>query len=208
MGAFKGGLTVRRFRVEDDPPDGFRDAYLKALAARKAHPIRPEEDVDRASGWTVCGRLLDTDFDLAKVFWNDYLVVTHRTDSLRIPAALLEAHAQEREEMVIAERGEDNLSRQERSEIKELVRRELRRKMLPTMKAVDVVWSISRRRVWVWTQNQSALDEIQDLFLQTFGKNLLSEDPYSAADLAGWGERKGSPLNHVDPAEFAGGEGA
>ena len=48
------------------------------------------------------------------------------------------------------------------------------------------------------------VDEICDLFLRTFGKNLLPEDPYSAADLAGWGDRPGALLSGVEPADFTG----
>lgn len=204
MGAFKGALTVRRFRVEDDPPAGFQTEYIKALNSNRFHDLVPADDSDRATGWVVCGRLLDSQFDLPKAIWNDFLVATYRIDSLRIPPSMLEAHVQRREQEVIAERGVDNLSRSERNELKEMVRLELRRKMLPSMKGIDLAWNLGRRRVFVWTTNQGALDEIVDLFLRTFGKNLLPEDPYSAADVAGWGEKKGNPLSQVEPADFTG----
>lgn len=204
MGAFKGALTVRRFRVEDDPPAGYATEYVKAMNQYRFRDLVPEDDSDRATGWAVCGRLLDTEFDLPKAIWNDYLVATYRIDSLRIPSSVLEAHVQRRELQVIAERGSDNLSKSERAELKELVRRELRRKMLPSMKGVDVAWNLGRRRVFIWTTNQGVVDEIDDLFLRTFGKNLLPEDPYSAADVAGWGEKKGNPLAMVEPADFTG----
>ena len=204
MGAFKGALTVRRFRVEDDPPAGYQTSYITALNKNRFHDLVPADDTDRATGWAVCGRLLDTEFDLPKAIWNDYLVCTYRIDSLRIPPSVLEAHVQKREQQVIAERGVDNLSRSERAELKELVRRELRRKMLPSMKGVDVAWNLGRRRVFIWTTNQGVVDEIVELFLRTFGKNLLPEDPYSAADVAGWGEKPGNPLAGVEPADFTG----
>ena len=89
MGAFKGALTVRRFRVEDDPVDGHQTTYIEALRKHRFHDLVPEDDSDRATGWAVCGRLLDTDFDLPKAIWNDYLVATYRIDSLRIPPSIL-----------------------------------------------------------------------------------------------------------------------
>jgi len=207
MGAFKGALTIRRFRVEEDPPSGFQATYVKALNTHRFHELTPDDEADRSTGWAVCGRLLDTEFDQQKAIWNDYLVATYRIDSLRIPPSVLEAHVHKREAQVLAERGADNLSRSERNELKELVRRELRRKMLPAMKGVDIAWSLGRRRVFVWATNQGVVDEICDLFLRTFGKNLLPEDPYSAADLAGWGERPGGLLSGVEPADFTGRSG-
>ena len=72
------------------------------------------------------------------------------------------------------------------------------------MKGVDVAWNLGRRRIFIWTTNQGVVDEIVDLFLRTFGKNLLPEDPFSAADVAGWGEKAGNPLAMVEPADFTG----
>jgi len=204
MGAFKGGLTIKRYRVNGELPDGWRDAYVRALNAYRFQPVKPEDEGDRSSGWAVAGRLLDTDFDGAKVFWNDYVVLTFRTDSLRLPPTLLEAHVQVREEEEVARRGTDNLSRQERTELKELVRRELRRKMLPAIKATDVAWNLETGRVFVWTHNAGTLEEIEERFARTFDKVMLPEDPFSTADYAGFGEAPGQPLATVDPADFTG----
>ena len=205
MGAFKGGVTVKRFRVDGEPPDGFREEYVKALKAHAFRPLVPEDDADRTAGWTVAGRLLDTEFDVTKLIWNDYLIVTYRVDTLRLPPTLVGAYVQEREEAVMAERGTENLSRQDRADLKELVLRELRRKTLPGMSGT--AWNLGTGRIFIWTHNASLLEEIEELFLRTFSKLLLPEDPFSTADYAGFGEAEGSPLQFVEPAEFSGTEG-
>jgi len=204
MGAFKGGLTIKRYRVNGELPDGWRDAYVQALNAHRFLPLKAEDDGDRSTGWAVAGRLLDTEFDAAKVVWNDYLVVTFRADALRLPPTLVEAHLQVREEKEIAKRGSDNLSRRERSDLKELVRRELRRKMIPGIQATDVAWNLGTGRVFIWTHNGGLLDEVEELFARTFDKVPLPEDPFSTADYAGFGEAEGDPLSHVEPADFTG----
>ena len=203
MGAFKGSISVKRFRVDGDPPTDYKDRYIKALSSFRARGILPEDDADRALGWAVAGRVLDTDFTYDKVFWNQYIVVTFRVDSLKVPSGLLEAHYQKRETELIAERGEDNLSRHEKANLKEIVRRELRRKMLPSMRAFDVVWNLDEQRVYVWSHNTSILEEAEELFRKTFEKLLIPEDPYSTADHLGWGAVKGNPLMTVEPADWA-----
>jgi hypothetical protein len=149
---------------------------------------------------TALGITLDAEFNLIS---ENTTGLTYRIDSLRIPASLLEAHTQEREALVMAERGVDSLPRQERAELKELVRRELRRRMLPSMKGVDVVWNNGIGLVALQLV-QGAIEEISELFLRTLGKNLLPEDPYSAADVAGWGDRPGKLLANAEPADFTG----
>lgn len=207
MGAFKGGVTVKRFRADGEPPSDFRERYVKALKAHAFRPLAPEEDADRTAGWTVAGRLLDTEFEVSNLVWNDYLIVTYRVDTLRLPPALLEAYVMQREERVMAERGTENLSRQERADVKEVVRRELRRQTLAGMAGTDVAWNLGTGRIYVWTHNGTLLEEIEDLFQRTFSVVLLQEDPFSTADYAGFGEAEGSPLQFVEPADLAGSEG-
>jgi hypothetical protein len=204
MGAFKGGLTVKRFRVDGDPPDGFKDAYVKAMTVHAFTPLAPEDEEDRKAGWVVCGRLLDTVFDVEKVFWNEYVVMTYRVDSLRIPSAVMAAHVLEREEAEVAARGQGGagLSRDERDGIKQDVRRTLRKRMLPAMKGIDVVWNLDTGTLFVWTHNVTLLEDIEDLFLRTFRKVLLPEDPFSMAERSGWADADGDPLRHVEPADF------
>ena len=51
MGIWKGALTVRRYIVAGEVPDGFRDAYLDALndrAFREKSNLEPGEEV---AGW-------------------------------------------------------------------------------------------------------------------------------------------------------------
>lgn len=204
MGALKGGMTVKRFRVVDGPPENVRSAAIKALRARPFRPLAAEEDEERASGWVVNGRLLDTDFSAEKVLLGDYLALTFRIDTWKVPSATLEAHVQARELELLAESGGDALPRQARSELKEQVRRSLRRQSLPSMKGVDLVWHLVTGRVWVWTHSARVLEEIEGLFEDTFQRRLHYEDPFSAALHLGWQEEAGAPLMSALPAQFAG----
>jgi recombination associated protein RdgC len=199
MGAFRGGLTLRSFGVDGDPPENFRSEYATTLRAKAARAPDPDGDSDVTMGWAVTGDPLDTDFSEEKFHWNEYIVVTFRKDSLKVPAGLLDAHLRRRAAEEAAERGVEKLSRDERKSLKQLVERDLKRKMLPSMRTVDVVWSLAARRAYVWTHNATLIEEIEQGFLEVFGRNLLGEDPGGRVPQA--------KREALTPADFTGSAG-
>ena len=56
--------------------------------------IDPTSDRDESMGWVTLEDPFDTEFDLNKVFFTDYVVMTLRIDRIRIPAAIFKLHLQ------------------------------------------------------------------------------------------------------------------
>lgn len=63
MGILAGAMTVARFRVEGERPEGWRDLYRTALQdhAFKEPPVA--QGLEEVEGWVEVHNLLDTDFD-------------------------------------------------------------------------------------------------------------------------------------------------
>jgi len=199
MGAFKGSLSVRRFAVADLTYDPKK--HGKAIKAHRCPNLVPSDDADMAFGWCNLQRPL-LDIDPADLAFNDHLVFALRIDRYLLPDSTLAAHVSERVADIQAERSME-LSKSEVADVKEQVRRELRLRLLPTIRTYDVVWDRGEGVVWLFTQSNPVVEAFEDLFFRTFGGLLDPEDPFSTADRFGIDR---DLLLDIEPTDFAGGK--
>ncbi len=142
MGAFDGQLTYARFQVQGEPPKGFREAYLKAVQLRAFAPLQPEQPEQESVGWCVAGRVFGLSFDYDALYYGDELALGLRVDRWRIPSAVLRAHLTEERLSQLGKRGVERLSRAQQEELKLRVLTRLRKRSLPSMKLMDLVWNL------------------------------------------------------------------
>lgn len=205
MGAFNGTLTFKQYYVEGDLPDGFRDKFLAALKANAFREIDLDAGEDKRVGWVTVQDILDADFRVDKFIFNQYLCVTLREDAIKIPASTLKVYVQKEEGAKKAELKRDKLSKFERDEIKDVVKLNLRRKMLPTIKSFDMVWNLDARTVWFWTHNRSLAEVFEELFERTFELRLVPHNTYCALEFAGLPAKTLDKALALEPADLVGG---
>ena len=202
MGALTGTLTYRQFYVEGDLPDGFRDKFLEALRANAFQEIDVEGGDERRVGWVAVQDLLDADFRIDKFLFNQYICLAIREDVIRIPATTLRVYVQKEERQTLKRLGREKLSKFERDEVKEAVKANLRRKMLPTIRAVDLVWNLDAKTVWFWSHNRAMSETLEELFERTFGLRLVPHNTYCSLLHAGLSERSLERVVAQEPADF------
>jgi len=181
MGAFEGSLTFRTFFVEGEPAAGFQDEFLERLSRYAFKELTPESEEDRSAGWVCAQRPLETEFTRDRVFMNQYLTVAMRIDKWSIPSTLFKAHLTEAQREYAASNDLEKLSRSDRQEVKDFVTKRLRRKIVPRMKVIDVVWDVHSRVVRFWSHAKTVSTEFQELFEDTFQMRLIPDSPYTAA---------------------------
>lgn len=203
MGAFVGGLAFRRYTTTDPLPAEFKDLFQKGIADHAFRPIEPASDEERAIGWASAHFALDIDLQPEMYRFNEYIVLAMRIDTLTVPGPMLKLYTEAEARRVMAENKRDSLNRYERAEIKERVKMELRRKMIPTVKAIDMVWNITDGIVRFFSGNEKVNLEFQELFESTFDRILIPDSPYTAG-LHGVAleEAQRQALDDVDPALF------
>lgn len=184
MGALSGGMTVKRMLTSGPPMAKFRERFVDSLNAYAVRPLEPASDEDRVCGWAAVAHALDTRFESEKVFFNEYLCVAYRIDTLKVPATTLKLHQRDAELAWLAENHMETMPRGQRKELHEEIALRLRERMVPTIKAVDLVWNTTTGQVWVWTHSAKVLEEIEELFHKTFELELRTCDPYSVAERA------------------------
>lgn len=200
MPALRGSLTYARFFVEGDLPDDFRERFMRAIRHRAMRPLEPDDEDLERSGWSRIGDATALDLSYEDVFWNEYIVLGMRTDRWSIPGPLLRARMREAEKAYLAKQGRDRLSRKEKTELKELVSRKLRRQLTPASRLVDFSWSLNEGLVRFFSHGPRAAANLSELFAKTFGGfglKLVPEAPYTLAARLGLSKAQESAWNGI-----------
>ncbi len=208
MGAFNGSLTYRQYFVRAPLPDDWRDRFPQRIADFSAKDIDPKGEEERGVGWCSAHFPLDVDLHEGLYLYNDYLALSMRVDTLKVAGPTLKIHAELECRRVIAAQNLESLNRYQRAEIKEQVKLQLRKRILPSIKAVDFVWNLERQTVWFWSGNEKVNVEFQELFEQTFELPLGSDTAYTAAAYGALGvsDEVVTALATLQPSFFISGE--
>ena len=180
MGILKGAVSVRRYRVEGEPPEGFRDLWRDALNLHAFRdplsPLHKEEIV----GWVQAHNLLDTTFDdLNRWLYNQYALFAMRVDKKVLPAKLFQAHLARRGEEWCKANNRERVPSAVKKELRELLEQEMLRQTLPRVQVTEVVWHVPEGWLLVHSQSDRVNDLLRKLFFRTFG---LVAQPFDPVD--------------------------
>jgi DNA recombination-dependent growth factor C len=167
--------------VEGDLPPKFRQVFTEAVQARAFQPLTAEDEEEERMGWCSIEHPFDLEFDEYKLFYNEYMNLALRIDKWRIPSALLKAFCTEAERKYMWENNKEKLRRSEKEDIKAVVIAELKGKLLPALKSIDVSWNTHTGIVRFWNQSSKVCEAFQDLFEKTFQVRLVPDSPYISA---------------------------
>ena len=214
MGSLEGGLSFRTFYVEGEPPNDFQEAYLAHLTNHFFEPLTPMGEEERSVGWVPTQDPIAESFRRDQVFFNQYIVFSMRIDKWALPAPWVKAltrkaiaerlpELEEKEaEKQKAEgklRPSAKLSKREKDKIKLEVITDIKHKILPSMKVIDVVWNISECTVRFWSSSQAVCDEFAELFEATFGLALSHDSPFLMAKQLGIDDKELDNMVNAEP---------
>lgn len=178
MGILRGALTVRRYRVDGELPQGFAASYPESLQAYAFTDPASKTSKAERSGWVLMRNLLDTDFqDLDAWLVDSYAVFQLRVDRKALPAKLFKAHLEKRIEAWCDEHGREHAPRGVKEELQEQLEFEWLARALPRVQTTEVAWNMADGYVLFHSLSTRANDRFRKLFLQTFGLRLLPENP-------------------------------
>ena len=189
MGVFKGSISLTRFIVRGSPPKRFAAPYLERIQLRAFSDLNPDEPDEEKSGWCVAETPLDLGLLHEQVFLGQYIVLGLRTDRWRVPRALLKAQLAEAVDAWRQRTGREKINRKEKDELKLRIMRKLRRRVVPSMRHVDMCWNIEQKSVLLWTRAERTKEDFRTLFEQTFSLELDEASAYMLAKSWGGEER-------------------
>jgi recombination associated protein RdgC len=204
MGALQGTLTYKLFYVQGELSETWQEEIVEKIKQRAFEPLDPDADEEERYGWVPIETPLKVEFELHKVVFDHFLNLGLRQDKYAIPSALLKAHIEEAERVYMQENSKERLSKFEREDIRDLVRKQLKRLMLPRMGVIDMSWDVQSKRVRFWSQSNKSCELFQGLFEDTFGLKILPANPYIDALQLELAPELVARLGEVDPANFLG----
>jgi len=205
LGARGGSLTFTRFFTQGALPKDLRRKFLEAAKLRVFEPLKPEDEALEATGWCVMERPFDLELDSAKMFHDNFVLLGFRVDRYRIPGALLKSQISDEEQKQLARGKKTKLSRNEKLEIKDRVVMRLRKKVIPSSKALDVCWHLDNGIVLFFGHSKRMLMDFAALFEKTFGLALLEDSPYAAATRAELPRDLERAFKRIEPISFSSG---
>ena len=185
MPALRGSLTYARFFVDGDVPEDFREKYMRAIRLRAMKPLQPDDEELERSGWCKVGEPFEIELRYEDVFYNEYVNLGLRTDKWRLPASMLKQRVREAEAAYLEKKGRERLGRAEKTELKEMVARKLRKQTSPATRMIDVSWSMNEGVVRFFSHAEKAGAQMMEIFTKTFGLRLVPEAPYTLASRLG-----------------------
>ena len=183
MGIVAGAMTVARFRVVGELPEGWREVYrdrLEEFAFREPPQGQGKEEVE---GWVQVHNLLDADFqDFNRWLYNDVALIALRVDKKRLPAKLFRATLEKRVAEWCAERDVERCPNAVKAELKEMLEQEWLKRTLPTVSVTEAAWSLTNQWVVLHSLSEGVAERFRKRFYRTFGLKLLPWSPLDWLD--------------------------
>jgi len=180
-------MTVRRYRVKGQPPEGYRLKYSDAL---EAHAFRSPASVthrEEVVGWVESNNMLNKEFgDINRWFWEPYALFSLRLDKKVLPAKWVKAFRDQRVQEWCENNGQRIAPSAVKRDIKEAVETELLAKTLPRVQLTEVCWNVDEGWLLFHSQSVRVNDIFRKRFHATFGLELHAEHPleWLSEDLA------------------------
>jgi DNA recombination-dependent growth factor C len=201
-------MSAVRYHVEGDLPKDVRRSYLERIRIRKFEPLRVDEEAEERAGWCTLAAPFDLELTSPKIFQGPYLTLGLRVDRYRFPPAVVNAELAQASQALREKNGQERLSRAQKAELKTRIVQRLRRKYLPSMRAIDLVWNLDRKELYFWSGNSSLTQHLAALFELSFGLELVPASPWiEALAVVGTSEQR-SRLQELELTAFHAGGGA
>ena len=146
MGILKGPLSGRRYRIVGDLPEGFTDEFIASLNTNQHREPQSPTHKGQSMGWCQVHNLLDVDFsDVNQWLYNHYALFALRVDTKTVPAKLLRAHLEKRQQAWCQANNRPKAPAAVREELREALEQEMLLKTLPRVQTMEVCWNMNDR---------------------------------------------------------------
>jgi DNA recombination-dependent growth factor C len=193
---------MMRYRVRGEIEGSFWDAVDEGVRKGAFKSVdSPGDEV--GMGWTTMEDFTVADFKGASYLRTNYVALSLRIDSARVPARILEIHVKAESRRLMDETGKQRLSSGQRRELKERVKETLKRQMFPSIQVHDVIWDTAKGVVYFASHAGKAREKFEDHFKKCFGLTLVPLLAYIRAEELLEGSLDRQVLEQLKPCSMA-----
>jgi len=182
MTLLSASISITRYTVEGRLKTPVLETVAAGLKKNAVSEI-DDQSLEKAVGWTSFEKPYQPDFSGSTYVYGTYLVFALRIDKKTIPSKVVKKHFMIESAQRLADSGRQYLSRNEKQTIKDLVIDRLNIKVPATPNVYDIIWNYEDSVLWFFSNLKAANEELETLFLRSFGLTLIRMFPYTAAQL-------------------------
>ena len=180
MSLLSASVSITRYKVEGQLEAPVLETVAAALKENAISDI-DDQAPEKVSGWTSFEKPYQPDFRGSSFVFGAYLIFALRIDKKAIPAKVVQKHFMIQADQRLTESGRQFLSRNEKQRIKDQVIDRLSLKVPATPNVYDIVWNYEDSFLWFFSNLKAANEELETLFIRSFGLTLVRMFPYTAA---------------------------
>ena len=172
------------------------DSFLEQCARGAIPPLETLNETPLA-GWSSPRYLVDGEITSETCMAGKFAHLFVSTAERRVPASLLAVYCRKTELELVKEKGPGALNRAARREIKASVRKQMLKRMPPTISGLEVAVDMDRSVVYTDAKTDKQVDKVALAFHQAARSALVALDPAGAAL-----RRFGVQAESLSPAVF------
>lgn len=181
MGLIFGSGSFTRYRVEGALPEDYLEEFPGRISRFAFRNIDEASEQERSTGWVNIMDMFDNRLSAMEYLKEPCIALSWRVDVRKVPSKALKRYCREAEERIEESEGLEFLSKKRRGEIKENVRIELMKRVIPRSQTCDMIWNLRASTVIFGSVANNLCDEFAEFFMQCFGLHLKPVFPYSSA---------------------------
>ena len=181
MGLISSTHSISRYHIDGKIAGSIVEEVRNGLIKHSIPKIESEYD-EISAGWTPVESPYNPDFDKFSFSFGTYFLFSLRIDKKSIPAKLIQKYMALEIEKKKDKSGRDFISKQEKSEIKELVIDILMHKIPAIPNVYDVLWNYEEKNLYLYTTQKAANEFFETIFLKTFNLKPIRLFPYTIVE--------------------------
>ena len=201
MGFAARSVSLFRYRIKGELEGSFWDVVAEGVRKGAFREVESAGDII-ATGWTYIEDFTDHSFEQAGYVRGNYVALSLRIDSVRIPSRILEIHFKKESVRLLQETGRKRLSSGQSRELKDRLKESLRHKAFPSIQVYDMVWNTSDGVVYLGQHSARARERFEDHFKKSFGLTLIPLIPYIRAQELLESDADRNRLDELTPCSF------
>lgn len=185
MGILSSSVSVARYLVEKketkESETSIMEIVRQGLKDNAMSEIEDEYD-EISIGWTPFESPYDPDFEKFSFSFGTYFLFSLRIDKKSIPAKIVQKHSAIEIAKKLKESNREFLSKNEKTDIKDLIIEKLMRKIPSSPNIYEVLWDFEESALLFFTTQKAANEELETLFAKSFKQKLIRLFPFTMVE--------------------------
>ena len=181
MGFLSASHSMSRYHIEGEFEGQIMDNVRNGLI-KNAIPKIESEYEEISAGWVPFESPYNPDFEKFSFIFGTFFLFSLRIDKKSIPAKLVQKHMAIEIEKKKEKTGRDFVSKNEKSEIKEMVTDVLMHQMPSVPSVYDVLWNYEDQNLMLFTTQKAVNEFFETIFLKSFNLKPVRIFPYTLVE--------------------------